>query len=475
MSKKIFPGPKLRRFREQRSLTQAELARALEISPSYLNQIENNQRPLTAAVLLKLSATFDVDLQTFSDAEDDRLAAELSDALSDPLFQGSAPDLRELKDVVGVSPALAGRFLTLYRAYRDANEQYRRLGEQVSDSRVVSALKSAQFPYEEVRDFFYLRNNYVDPLDRAAEVLQAEQGFRIGGMGDDLARYLSTRHGVSVVLASSDDADAFLRRFDARNRILHLSERSPPSRRAFQMAYQLCLLEHQDLMDRIVSESGFASPEAAAVCRVGLANYFAGALVMPFGSFLSEARRQRYDLERLELHFGVTFESVCHRLSTLQRPGAAGIPFYFLRVDMAGNISKRQSASGFHFARSGGACPLWNVHEAFSAPGKILTQLAQMPDGKVYFCIARTVNKIGGGYLNPQRRFALGLGCEVSYAPELIYSTGIDLDNPDAMVPIGPSCRVCERENCPQRASPPIGRQLIVDESRRSFAPYQFD
>ena len=475
MNRKLFSGPKVRRFREQQRLNQAEFAQSLGLSASYLNQIENNQRPLTAAVLLKLSSAYDVDLQTFSDEDDDRLAAEMREALADPLFQGERPELRELKDVVAVSPTLAIRFLTLYRAYRENTDSFQGLSDQLNHSEQARTLSGAQFPYEEVRDFFYLRNNYVGELDQAAEQLQAEQGFRIGHMEDDLARYLWQRHSINRVLISSETDQSTMRRFDADAKTLSLSERQPPERRAFHLAYQIGLLEQRALMNEIISKSYFASHEAAAVCRVGLANYFAGALIMPYTLFLAEAKQQHYDLEKLELRFGVTFESVCHRLSTLQRPGAKGIPFYFVRVDMAGNISKRQSASGFHFARSGGACPLWNIHEAFSAPGKILTQLAQMPDGKTYFCIARTVTKTGGGYLNPQRKFAVGLGCEIDYAADLVYSAGIDLSNSAAMTPIGPSCRVCERQHCAQRAFPPIGKHLTISEQQRQFQPYEFE
>lgn len=472
MSRKLFSGPKLRRFREQRQMKQAEFAASLGISPSYLNQIENNQRPLTATVLLKLSSNYQADLQAFSDEDDDRLAAEIYDVLSDPLFQGQLIDLRELKEVVSLSPVLVNRFITLYRAYQESINKHQRLAEQMTTD---ETLVGTHFPYEEVRDFFYAHNNTIPELDQAAEQLQAEQSFRIGQMEDDLTHYLSAQHHINRVLVEADLAGDDIRRFDAQARTLALSERQPSSRRAFYIAYQIGLLEHRALMDEITHKANFVSPETAAVCRVGLANYFAAALLMPYTQFLAEAKKQRYDLEKLELRFGVTFEAVCHRLSSLQRPGAKGIPFYFVRVDKAGNISKRQSASRFHFARSGGACPLWNVHDAFSAPGKILTQLAQMPDGKVYFCIARTVTKAGGGYLDPQREFAIGLGCDIEYANQLVYSAGVDLDNPEAVVPIGPSCRVCERIDCAQRAFPPIHMRLSIDENRRSFKPYLFE
>lgn len=473
MSRKLYSGPKLRRFREQHDLKQIDLAAALGISPSYLNQIENNQRPLTAAVLLKLSDAYETDLQAFSDADDDRLAAELDEILNDPLFHGQLVDLRELRDAVGVSPTLVKRFITLHRAYRESTSHRQELVEQI-DTDQMQVPKGTHFPYEEVQDFFFARNNYIDELDQAAEHLQEEQQFRIGYMEENLVDYMSNRHNVRCTLVEEDKNDTELRRFDAQACTLYLCARQPSSRRAFYIAYQIGLLEHKELMNRIIDDAGFASNEASSVARVGLANYFAAALLMPYQSLLTKARHERYDVENLQQHYAVSFEAVCHRLSSMQRPGAKGIPFYFVRVDKAGNVSKRQSVSGFHFARSGGACALWNVHDAFSAPGKILKQVAQMPDGETYFCLARTVTKPTGGHLAPQREFAVGLGCSVEHAQHLIYSTGFDLSNTEAVVPIGPSCRACERLACTQRAFPPTTKRLTINEHRRSSRPFAF-
>lgn len=476
MSKKLFSGPKLRRLREQEGLSQTQFARALGISNSYLNQIENNQRPLSAAVLIKLSTAFSVNLQSLSDEDDSRLAGDVREAMSDPLFVGVLPDLRELRDVAAISPTLLQRFLTLYHAYKQTpgSDVTLQTGYDEATRAVAGQSPGAQLPFEEVRDYFWRRNNYVHEIDTAAEALHRQENFPIGAMEEDLQRYLWHRHGVKRVLLREHSEATLMRHYDAGEQTLYLSAQQPEARRAFHMAYQIGLLECHELMQKIIERAEFSSREADSVCRVGLANYFAGALLMPYEHFLREARLQRYDLDNLEAHYGVTLESVCHRLSTLQRPGHQGIPFFFVRVDMAGNISKRQSASGFHFARSGGACPLWNVHEAFSAPNKILTQVARMPDGKTYFCLARTVSKFTGGYLRPRRHFAIGLGCELEYAQELVYSTGVNLSDERAVVPIGPGCRLCEQPHCAQRAHPPLGRALQVDANRRNFSPYDF-
>jgi hypothetical protein len=170
----------------------------------------------------------------------------------------------------------------------------------------------------------------------------------------------------------------------------------------------------------------------------------------------------------------VSFETVCHRLSTLQRPGARGVPFYFVRVDQAGNISKRQSATAFHFARHGGACPLWHVHEAFAQPGRILTQIAEMPDGSRFFGIARTIERGGGGYRAQRKLFAIGLGCDLTHARELVYASGLDLGPLAQAAMIGPGCRVCPRENCVQRAFPPAGKAMVPNVDSESLVSYRF-
>jgi predicted transcriptional regulator len=262
------------------------------------------------------------------------------------------------------------------------------------------------------------------------------------------------------------------RRFDRAARALHLPRGMDPTRRAFQLAVQWCLLEHAPLLDRLTAEARLSGPESRALARIGLANYFAGATLLPYSAFLAAAEATGYDIGLLCDRFGVSVETVCHRLSTMQRPGAAGVPFVFLRVDRAGNVSKRHSATDFHFSRIGGTCPLWNVYEAFASPGRFITQVARMPDGRASLWVARTVGRRIGAFGDPDVRFAVALGCDVRDAPRLVYSAGLALADPDAAVPIGPGCRLCEREACPQRAFPFVGRTLQTDEDRGSSEPY---
>src|SRR5690606_880594 len=278
---------------------------------------------------------------------------------------------------------------------------------RLGDDRLGRLTALPSTPFEEVRDFFYTNHNYIDELDRAAEAVAQEMGMPLGRMEAATARRLEARHGLRLADLREVDGAGVQRSFDAETQTVRLSRRLLPGQRAFQMATQIAFLEQRDLIDRLAAQGSFSNDEARSLARIGLANYFAGALVLPYAPFLRLAERLRYDIELLGQRFGVGFETTCHRLSTLQRPGAHGVPFFFIRVDRAGNISKRQSATDFHFSRFGGTCPLWNVYEAFAQPDHILTQVASMPDGRTYLWIARSVSRGQGGYRAPRKTFAV--------------------------------------------------------------------
>lgn len=468
--RKTFLGVKLKTLREQRGLTQAALAQALKLSPSYVNQLENNERPLSVAVLLRLQSALGVDLQFFSEDDEARLFAQLHEIVAETPVPGGVPE-SELRTLVQQMPGMAQLMLRLHGRARGAEQRVSNLG----GGERGAPLAAGPGPHEEVRDFFYAHHNHMDALDRAAEALATGLGGDEAGITplsqQDLAQrleaHLITAHRIQVQLV----ADERLRRYEPAQRLLLLSESLSPGQRAFQLATQLAYLECGAEMDRLIASASF-SPEAAALARIGLASYFAGAVVLPYRAFLSAAQALRHDIALLAKRFGVSFETVCHRLSTLQRREARGVPFFFVRVDRAGNISKRQSATDFHFSRSGGTCPLWNVYEAFGQPGRVLTQVARMPDGRSYLWIAHCELRATGGYGSPAREFAIGLGCDLRHAEQLVYAKGLDLGDPDSATPIGPGCKLCEREGCAQRAFPALGKHLRIDENERTAEPY---
>ncbi|WP_174300634.1 short-chain fatty acyl-CoA regulator family protein [Caulobacter sp. S45] len=467
MAEKLFVGARLRRLRGSRGWTLEGCASRLGLSPSYLSQIETNQRPVTARVLIALTQVFQVDAGAFDVGDEGRLAADLREATVDAAAYGDPPSAVEIKQAASATPALARQFLALHRAFRRLDERFKAMDETVSLDE--TAVASASLPYEEVRDFFHYKDNYVDALDTAAESLAS---LILVGKSQTpeaaMIQALLALHAVTVVRTS--DPGAALRRFDPLTRRLYVDGAQPTPTRTFQLAHQLALLEFREPIEQELERARFRSPAARDVCRIGLANYAAGALILPYRAFLEAAAEMRHDVERLQVRFGASFEQVCHRLSCLQRPGLKGVPFYFVRIDMAGNITKRHSATRLQFARFGGACPLWNVHEAFGRPGDILTQVAETPDTARYLCMARSEVKRSGDYLTPDRRYALGLGCEIQHAGAVVYAAGLDLEGPAAR--IGISCRICERDDCPQRAFPPLDRALRVPLNNRRTVPY---
>ncbi len=466
---KTFMGVRLRKLRAERGMTQVALAQTLGLSPSYLNQLEQNQRPLTVAVLLKISRALGVDVQQFSEDEEARLVSSMRDALADNPG-GDTVALPELREVASQMPAVARALLALHRRHQEAMERLEIMGAELGDGR-GDLTRTRPMPFEVVRDFFFAHQNHFDLLDVAAETLATEARGHGGPLSEWLLLRLMKQHGVRVV-PTEDDAVDSQRRYDPASRVLRLSGSLEPGQKAFQLATQLALLEQTTLIESLVESANFGDVPAHALARIGLANYFAGAMLLPYGLFLKAAETLRYDIDLLARRFGVGFETICHRLSSMQRPGAPGVPFFFIRVDRAGNISKRQSATHFHFSKTGGTCPLWNVYEAFAQPGRILRQLARMPDGRTYLWVACTVSHGQRGFASPSKTFSIGLGCDIRHASRLIYAKGLDLTDQEVPTPIGMGCKVCERVACPQRAFPFIGRPLDVNENESRFTPY---
>ncbi len=443
----------------------------LEISPSYLNQIEHDVRPLTVAVLLRITEVFGVDATFFASQDDTRLVAELREVTLD---RDLAIDLdpAEVAAVVSAHPALAKAMVNLHRRYRITTAQLAAATEdRFSLSTGGSGTGTITMPHEEVRDYFYQRQNYLHELDTAAEDLTVRMRMHRGDLAGDLSQRLTQVHGVRIA-RRIDLGDTVLHRYDPITKTLEISSHLSGGQQVFKLATELAYLEFGDLIDTLVEEGKFTSDESRTLARLGLANYFAAATVLPYRQFHDVAENFRYDVERLSAFYSISYETICHRLSTLQRPSMRGVPFSFVRVDRAGNMSKRQSATGFHFSSSGGTCPLWNVYETFANPGKILVQIAQMPDGRNYMWVARTVERRASRFGQPGKTFAIGLGCELRHAHRLVYSDGLDLTGDIAATAIGAGCRVCERDNCQQRAFPALGRALDLDEHRSTVSPY---
>lgn len=473
--RKAIIGHKIRRFRKNRDLSQTQMASMIGISPSYLNLIEHNQRPVTVSLLFRLGQAFEVDLKEFAEDDEARFAVELGEVFSDPLFEGTAIGNAEIQELSAAAPNAAQAMVKLYQVYRQMWESAQQQADTAGDRETISTAGRHVSPVDEVRDFLQERANYFGDLEDITEAMWEECDLTHGEVCRGLMKHIKDNLGLETKIMPVSVMGDVLRQYDHHRRRIMLSEASLPEGRTFQLAVQYALLMHGDTLDEIVAEAPLSSEEARGLLRYVLANYLAGALMMPYQPFLASAQETRYDIELLRRRFGASFEQVCHRLTTLQRPGARGVSFFFLRVDNAGNVSKRLSGGGFQFARFGGTCPRWVVHDAFSTPGQILTQVIRMPDDTTFFTIARTVSPGGAMPTNSVPWHAVAMGCDIRDAENLVYSDGLDVNNPANQTPMGVSCQLCTRFDCTRRAYPPLNRTVAIEENVRRTAPFIFE
>ncbi|MBX2801567.1 MAG: DUF2083 domain-containing protein [Myxococcales bacterium] len=468
MAKESKVGTRVRALRRRAGTSQAKLAEMLGVSASYLNLIEHNKRRLPAELLFKVAEALQVDLREFAVDESAQLHAELMDVMSDPLFDELQIRAVDLSDLVDTHPAFARAMALLHRRFQSMREvlsSHPDLLDPEASERVVSRL-----PSEEVNDLIERHRNYFGDVEAVVDELWARHRLSVSTLFDGLVRILREA-GVRVEVTSSSPGDQVVRRFDPVRGILRISESLPARSQHFQMAHQIGLLTLDEVFGSLLDDAQLTTETSRGLCRMVLANYFAGAILMPYEAFLAAATELRYDLELLGHRFRTGFEQVAHRLTTLRREGSEGVPFHFLKVDMAGNISKRFGGSGITFARFSGGCPLWNVNAAFLVPGRIRRQVSQMPNGDQYFCVSRTVQKRHGGFHASENTYAIGVGCPLPYASQLVYTDGLDLQEAE-VVPIGMSCRVCDRMGCTHRAFPSLQAPLELDENVRRVAFY---
>ncbi|WKL57094.1 short-chain fatty acyl-CoA regulator family protein [Asticcacaulis sp. ZE23SCel15] len=467
LDRKLFLGGRFKRLRGDLGLTQTQMAQDLGVSASYLNHIERNQRPVTAQVLLKLAATYDLDMRTFTSEADPAGEAHLSEVLADPMFADLKVPRREIADLVANAPSVAEALLKLYRAYGE------RRGLEALEPGSVANLND-QSPSDWVRDQIQSRFNFFPELDELGEGLFDELGGDSHTLEARAELALRTEYGIEVRFMPTDIMLVYQRRYDPHRKRLMLSESLGASSRVFAVLYQLVLQRHGLMINEMVDRARAPDAVSGRLYKVSLLNYLTAATLMPYGRFQAQAEACCYDLEILRSPFGVSFEQAAQRLTTLSRPGNRGVPFFLMRIDQAGNVSKRFAAGKFPFSRFGGACPRWNIHQAFQTPGRIITQVIETPDKTRYFTLSRTIDRSlrgwEGGVSGDQ---AVGLGCELKYAEKLIYAKGLDLTNP-AAIEVGPMCRLCERPYCRERAAPPVTRPLQIDEWIKGVTAFPF-
>ncbi|WP_294124068.1 short-chain fatty acyl-CoA regulator family protein [Sphingomonas sp.] len=464
MSSKLFLGHRLRRLRRDHELSQTDMAQTLAISPSYLNHLERNQRPVTAALLLKLAELYEVDVRSFAANGGARTGPDsLSEIFSDALLSDLGVPRYELAELANNAPAIADAIARLYGALKEAARN-----PEIASAGDARALVT---PENWVRDYIQQHRNYYPALEEAAETLGGALSDPLS-MAEPMRRRLKEAWGISARVVAQDELGNVSQQYDQDRRLFLMSSQLRPENRTFALAYQLALVEFAPLLERLVAEAAPPDEGVRQLLHMSLANYAAGAIMMPYGRFLASAEQYRYSIDRLCGEYGANVEQVAHRLTTMGRPGARGVPFFMLRVDPAGNISKRYAGENFPFSRFGGTCPRWNLHAAFQANSQVVTQLIETPDGQRFFTVARTIERpiksdLSGGLL------AIGLGCDIRHAHRLHCAEGYDLEKAP-VTPVGPACAICPRIDCGYRATPPAGRMLAIDRTKKTISPFPF-
>ena len=443
------------------------MAAELAVSPSYLNHLERNQRPVTASILLRLAETFDVDVKAFAaEGGESAGAHQLGEIFSDPMLSDLGISRYELVELADNVPSVTEGITRLYTALRELQRRPEETETGGADPRVLIT------PETWVRDYIQAQRNHYPELEEASETLGGALAHPLS-VSEPLRQRLNEAWGVEVRVVDPEVIEDASQHYDSQRRILMLSSLLRPENRTFGIAYQLALLEFAPMIARMLEAAGPPDPGSRSLLHMSFANYAAGAIMMPYGKFLRAAEEHRYAIDRLTAQFGANVEQVAHRLTTLSRSGAKGVPFFMLRVDPAGNISKRYAGENFPFSHFGGTCPRWHLHTAFQTPGQTVRQLIETPDGERFFTISRTIERPIRLDLRDDALLAIGLGCDVKHANRIAYADGLDLLNTPA-TPVGPACAICPRLQCAYRATPPAGRMLAVEENRKSISPYPF-
>jgi len=466
-------GPKIKSFRRQLGLQANKLAEQLGISPSYLNLIESGKRKIDGDLLLKVCEELKIELSDLTNKSDLNLVNDISELLDDQLFEDLDILGPEVKDLVNTNPKIARALIKLGDNYKQKDNEIINKVETLS-GKIIDSRKTS-FPGEVISDFLQEKKNYFPKLEEFANKIFDKVQLNNRTRYVALCDFLRTEYSINVKDVIPEEGKPFSKIFNKNNKELLLSEYNSLETKKLHAAAQIAQEGAINEINEYLSEFKFPSDEAKRLTKIALLNYCAAAILMPYKLFHSECKKLKYDLELLQNTFATSFEQVAHRVTCLQDPKLPGIPFHMLRVDIAGNISKRFSLSGIEIPRYGGACPRWNVYSAFTRPGVIQAAVSKMSNGKKYVCIAKTVEKGVGRYGRKKSMLSIGLGCDAKYAKEFVYTENLNLNDKKTEIPIGVSCRTCDRLDCSQRAFPPLHKKFDVDINSRGISVYVTD
>ena len=466
-------GPKIKAFRRQLGLQANKFAEQINISPTYLNLIEGGKRKIDGDLLIKISKELRVELSDLTSKSDINLENDISELLDDQLFEDLDILGPEVKDLVSTNPKIARALIKLGDNFKQKDHEIVNKVENIS-GKIIDSRKTS-FPGEVISDFLQENKNYFPKLEEFANFIfdKVQKNNRTRYIA--LCDYLKKEYSITVRDVIPEEEKPFSKIFNKSKKELLLSDYNSLETKKLHAAAQIAQEGAIDIITDYLSNFNFPSDESKRLTQVALLNYCGAAILMPYKLFHSECKKLKYDLELLQNTFATSFEQVAHRVTCLQDPKLPGIPFHMLRTDIAGNISKRFSLSGIEIPRYGGACPRWNVYSAFTRPGVIQAAVSKMTNGEKYVCIARTVEKGVGRYGQSKSILSIGLGCEAKYAKEFVYTENLDISDKKTEIPIGVSCRTCDRLDCSQRAFPPLHKKFDVDINSRGVSVFVND
>ena len=466
-------GPKIKAFRRQLGIQANKLAEELGISASYLNLIESGKRRIDGDLVIRVCKELKINLEDLTSKADLNLENNISELLSDEIFEDLDILGPEVKDLVNSNPKIAKALVKLGDNFKQKDIEIVNKVENIS-GKIIDSRKAA-FPGEVVSDFLQDNKNFFPKLEDFANLIfeKIKQNNRTRYVA--LCGFLKSEYNIRVIDIIPEESKPFSKIFDSKKKELLLSDYISLETKKLHAAAQIAQVGAAREIEDYLSSFKFPTEESKKLTRVALLNYCGAAILMPYKLFHKECKELKYDLELLQNTFATSFEQVAHRVTCLQDPELPGIPFHLLRVDIAGNISKRFSLSGIEIPRYGGACPRWNVYSAFSRPGVIQAAVSKMTNGEKYVCIAKTVEKGVGRYGQKKSMLSIGLGCEAKYAKEFVYTENLNLNDKKTEIPIGVSCRTCDRLDCSQRAFPPLHKKFDVDINSRGVSVYVTD
>ena len=466
-------GPKIKTFRRQFGMQANKLAEKLNISPSYLTLIEGGKRKIDAGLLLRICQELKIEVSDLTNKSDVNLANNISELLDDKLFEDLDILGPEIKDLANTNPKIGKALIRLGDILKKKDHELINKIEKLS-GKIVDSRKSS-FPGEVIADFLQENKNYFPKLEDFANKIFDKLKENNRTRYISLCNFLKSEYGITVIDIIPEEGKTFSKIIKKKNKELILSDYISLETKKLYAASQIAQEGAVDEINRLIETFNFPSEESKKLTKVALLNYCGAAILMPYKLFHAECKKLKYDLELLQNIFATSFEQVTHRVTCLNDPNLPGVPFHFLRVDVAGNISKRLSLSGIEIPRYGGACPRWNVYSAFSRPGVIQAAVSKMSNGEKYVCIARTVEKGIGRYGQKKSILSIGLGCEAKYAKDFVYADTLNLNDKKTETPIGVNCRTCDRMDCQQRAFPPLHKKFDIDLNKRGISVYVAD